>query len=202
MKLSALITLVFILVMGCGSPEPRMTHVVPQVRMEIHGDTTFTLHERNLIVLATTRMREQTRGFVDVNVTFDLDFDSIQSLREHVGHNTLVRVDSSAPDLQDTKELKTIGYTYVNYKDLDFNNPTKGALVHDRLKSDDAWVHVAMHEMLHMIRLQHIPTIKTVLYRSIPIEGKNIVTCMTSQDMEELCAVHGCDLKAMKPCNP
>lgn len=197
MKLSSIFAaLACVLCVACVVPTPRAVHVVPHVRMEVHADTAFTPRERKAIFTARDRMFEQTSGFLDFTVIFDLDFDSISSLREHSGHNTLVRVDSSAPDL----EKSTIGYCMVNFKDLDFNNPTKAALVYDRLPTDDAWVHVAMHEMMHMVRLRHVGVSKSIMYASTPVVGSNIVTCMTERDMVELCAVHGCDLAAMKPC--
>lgn len=200
----AAIALLLCLTAACSviTKPPRVVHVVPQISMTIHADTAFTLHERALIVLAAQRMKEQTNDFVNVDVLFDLDFDSMESLKEHSKHNIMTRIDSSAPGLEDSPMAKTIGYCIVNFNDLDFNNPIKIALVHDRLITDDAWVHVAMHEMLHALRQQHIAEPKSIMYKSTPVAGSTIVTCLVRKDMEEICEVHGCDDAAMKPCEP
>lgn len=195
-----LVVLLCLALTACGTvlPQSRVTHVVPRVRMDIHADTSFTSRERILINEASTRMFSQTNGFVGVDVVFDLDFNSNESLRDHVAQNIMVRVDQTAEGL----EKSTLGYCYTNYKDLDFNNPIKIALVYDRLPTDEAWIHVAMHEMLHAIRAQHISEPQSILYKTTPTVGPNIVTCLTHEDMVEICTVHGCDLAAMKPCSP
>lgn len=182
--------------LGCAQLSiARPTHVVPQVRMEIHADTSFTAHERELILKAAQQMNEQTNGFLEYRIVFDLNFDSIETLRKYSGkRNILTRVHSSAKDI----EKKTLGYCIVNFNDLDLNNPARAALIYDRLPSDEAWIHVAMHEMLHMVRLQHIVDAKSIMYESTPVH--NSLTCMTNSDMVELCTVHGCVLSVMKPC--
>lgn len=195
--LSFTILFFFVLCSACATaPPPRTVHIIPQVKMQIYADTSFTDSERIAINEAVQNLYEQTSSFVDIKISYELDFHSMDSLREHSRHNILVRVDSSAKDLGND----TIGYCIVNFRDLDFSNPTKIALVHDRLPLREAWIHVAMHEILHAIRLQHIPEDRTIMYRTTPVAGNGIITCLTSYDMRELCEVHGCDLRAMKPC--
>jgi hypothetical protein len=169
--------------------------------MDIHADVSFTERERGFILEATTRMYEQTRGFVDVNVVFDLNFDDMDSLRQHAKDNIMTRIDHTGLDKEDDPEGVIIGYCSVDFNDLSFNNPTRIALVYDRLPTEDSWIHVAMHEMLHALRQQHVAEPKSILFKSTPV-WTNIVTCLTASDMEEICEVHGCDLAAMLPCIP
>lgn len=199
MKFVVIIMLMVGLVSACASAKvPHPTHYTPQVRMEIHADSSFTSHERELIVVAVDTMRDQTGAFVDVNVVFDLNFDSMESLKRHANDNTLVRIGSDAKGLDKT----TLGYCTTNYDDLEMSRSAKAALVYDRLSNDKVWIHVAMHEILHMVRLRHIDVNRTIMFAYTPASGNSIVTCMTSQDMDELCLTHGCNVAAMKPCNP
>jgi len=192
--------LLLVLVSACAGtkPPPHPTHYTPQVRMEIHADTTFTLHERGLIKMAVDTMRDQTGAFVDVSVVFDLNFESMESLKMNVDRNTLARVGSDAKGLDKT----TLGYCIANFDDLELVRSAKAALIYDRLPSDKVWVHVAMHEILHMIRLRHIAVDRTIMFAYTPVSGNNIIMCMTPQDMQELCLTHGCNVVEMKPCNP
>lgn len=166
--------------------------------MTIHADSSFTPHEQDLILTASERIASGTSDFLNVHILFDLEFDSISSLRKFSRENIMVRVSSLAADL----DSATLGYCLVNFSDLDMNNPTKIALVYDRLVTDDVWIHVVMHEMLHALRHQHISEPKSIMYASTPVTGKEIVTCLTEDDVKEICTVHGCDMSAMKACKP
>lgn len=176
-------------------PPARPTHVVPQLRLMVHADTAFTNRERFLILKSAENIRRQTNDFLAYSIVFDLDFSSMQSLKANVGENTIVRIHSSAEGL----DSNTLGYCNVSMEDLDLNNPSKIALVHDRLTNDDVMVHVAMHEMLHMARLQHIGTVHSIMYPTTPVVG-HVILCMTKADFIELCTVHGCDVDAMVQC--
>ncbi len=199
MKAVALFMFTLCLLVACGSPSKHPSHYTSQVRMVIHADTSFTPRERGLIMTAVETMRDQTLDFVEITMLFDLDFDSMDSLNSNKNSNTLVRLLSV-----DAKgvEKNALGYCTTNFDDLDLDRVARAALIYDRLPSDKVWIHVAMHEMLHMIRLQHIDTSQTIMYATTPIVGNDIVTCMTPQDMQELCFTHGCDVKIMKPCKP
>lgn len=200
MKIVSWLVLALCLLTACSStPAKHPSHYTSQVRMTIHADTSFTPHERELIMTAVETMRDQTFDFVEITMIFDLDFDSMDSLKQNKNSNTLVRLlSSNAKGI----ENNTLGYCTTNFDDLDFVHTARAALIYDRLPGDKVWIHVAMHEMLHMIRLQHIPAPQTIMYATTPVVGNDIITCMTPQDMQELCLTHGCNPAVTKPCKP
>jgi hypothetical protein len=164
--------------------------------MQIHGDTAFTPHERELIETAILNIRMETANFVDIHIDFDLDFDSMTSVSRNLRSNILVRVQGT-----NTKASKeTLGYCIADFQDLSFDNPARATLIYDRLPNDASWIHVSMHEILHMIRLEHVDDFWSVMNDVTPVEGR-ISTCLSEADVIELCTVHGCDPAGMTTCD-
>lgn len=190
------------LVVACTPQRPpeRPHRKVDQVVYAVHVDESFPPRERKLLVEATDRLRDQTSGFIDVRVVFDLDFDSNESLVLHEDDNLILRLDANhLPSGKQSTTVRTLAFTLVYMDDVDLMRQSVSYLVWDRLSDDTVFVHVAMHEMLHMLRIDHVAGSTSVMYPEAPTSGASL--CLSKEDAGEICFVHGCDVRRIHVCS-
>lgn len=71
-------------------------------------------------------------------------------------------------------------------------------LVEDRLTDDELYVHVAMHEILHMVGLDHVKTESSIMFEVTNLTYQ--ATCMDKYDARELCRLLRCDPERLHYC--
>ena len=71
-------------------------------------------------------------------------------------------------------------------------------LVGDRLSDEEMFIHVAMHEMLHVIGMDHSKTAESVMY--FATNDQQHVVCMDRTDAESFCALVGCQAERLNYC--
>lgn len=167
-----------------------------------HADTTFTANERTMLAGVVAGIFTQTAGLLRPELIYDLDFDDIVALKAHVADNLLLRATSDMPYIvtNDRFTALTVGLTSVDVKNVDWSQPVKVSLVVDRLPYDAVFERVAMHELLHAFRCDHIDDAFSIMSPRYTAGFTDPVACITARDADEICRVHGCDVHMLNYC--
>jgi hypothetical protein len=193
-------------VAGCGIPHVRLpvnTGVPHRTlrSLSLHADTGFTPAERGWVAMAVKNINEQSAGVLGVTVTYDIDFYSNESFVSHRGDDMLVRAPVDAPYVK-YEDIHgggvTSGVTSVDLTRFSSSVPKHVFLVADRLEAPDAFVHVAMHEILHACGLSHVDDPDAIM--SEQYAGTPASVCLGWRDVEELCRVVGCEPRTLSWC--
>lgn len=168
----------------------------------LHADTAFTLSERNMLSEVVEGIYVQTAGLLRPQLVYDLDFDSMSSLKTHLDDNLLMRAPSSADYIvaSDKVTALTLGLTDVDLKDIDWTQPVKVFLVIDRLSNPIRFKRVAMHELLHAFRLSHVTIGDAVMSPKNGSGFTDPVACINSEDADEICRIYRCDTSRLNYC--
>jgi len=157
--------------------------------LTFHADTAFTQQERDILEISCSEIYKQSSGLLKLNIIYDLDFISTNSLLYHTSDNLLMR----APSYADYIKPDFLGFTV--------KNPNTGQIfiyiISERIKTPIAFQHVAMHEFLHGFGLHHVTSINSIMY---PETLSNPPTCMTEDDAWELCGIYHCDYDTLNYC--
>jgi hypothetical protein len=169
--------------------------------MVLHADTGFMPAERRWISIAANNLREQTAGLVQVDVIYDLDWNSMQSIVSHRNGDMLIRAPEDAPYVkyEDTDKTHLLGVVAVvdliNYSMV---TPKQVYLVADRLPTQDMFVHVTMHEIGHALGMIHVDDEGAVMYYMT--ESIHPSTCFTVTDAAEFCRINWCEVSQLNYC--
>lgn len=183
------------------------------VRFTFHADVEFTADERAQIHAAVEKWREQTHGLADIQVVYDLDFNSISSLRGNVENHVILRLDEEADIVKDFDCAharkagepcgagvgpRVLGFVYppggvTNTED----GPMRMGLVWDRMDPDGTvtMYGVVLHELGHALGISHLESRNSVMFPSY--SGKR---CLRTADLEAFCKVATCGNVQMLPC--
>jgi hypothetical protein len=156
--------------------------------IELHADTAFSPRERGLIGEAALRLEHETGEALRFDIAYDFDFSSMDTLRMLSGAHALLRT-TSASDAPAAVELdivshgETLGYTGLAA-------PNRVYLIVDRLDSDRLFLHTAMHEMLHVIGLGHLPDPRSLMHGST--DGRDPPIALGEADRKAIRQALGC----------
>jgi hypothetical protein len=169
--------------------------------MHLHADTGFNPTERAEVAVAMNNIWEQSAGVLAVEVTYDLNFDSMLSISSHSGDDLLVRAPADAPYVvyEDSATSHLMGVTAgVDLDNYSMVSPKRIYLVADRLKEPDVFVWVTMHETLHAFGLRHINDPDAIMYPKVLSSHPSL--CMSKKDVVELCRVNWCLPETLNYC--
>lgn len=207
-RLFSFLFVVFIFLSACSrGPQqifPKHPLVTQKVTKVFHGDTAFTLEEREDIQRGVDIINFQANGLMSVTVIFDLNWDSgtIESLNVmEKTSDQIVKISKEAPlvvvmDTQSPKGSFAIGYCKV-----DFDRPwmkTKVYIIWDRIFGRDSFVQVVMHEILHAFRLHHVSDRSALMHWSTNQKAPTL--CLNESDMKELCRIYNCNPSHLNMC--
>lgn len=205
-----LLAVTLLLCPACGAPSLTVAQIlspmVPDAEapkpasVTFHADTDFTDPERQYIQSACDVWRKQTGGQALITVLYDLDFNSISGLEEHVqsGHSLLVRATSDM-DMVAAADGDEPGSVLGWMTSGGIHNPDKsplhGVFVVDRM--DGVFLSVVVHEFGHALGLPHNPARQAVMYPSVnPMR----TACLKRTDIASFCDINGCDGRPTYPC--
>lgn len=179
--------------------EPTTTKVVKI----FHADKNqFNVSERGLINDAIAKINDQTNGLAKIGVIYDLDWSAPTANADYVHLDQILSHYSFSSAVAKQDKDMPLGNVVLGWADVDFNNPkyvTRVNLVVDRLRTDEQYRHVVMHEILHALRLHHTPGKKiSVMYWQTT--GPEPTTCMSFFDAQELCRVYNCKVEEISYC--
>lgn len=199
MKLSLLF--ISICSLGCANiAEIHNANSLPQetmVRVDLHGDVSFDAHERQIIQKAADTWYDYSNHYAKFNIRYDLNFDDMQSLKDNLNRNVLLRSDS-------TMNIASMADKHVNGRVLSFVShnpdfkfgPQRLYIIRDRIKSDEDFYQLALHELGHLLWVKHVDDSHSVMY----VEHNKESSCLTKEDMKAFCQANGCNLEQMKWC--
>lgn len=168
-KYLALLVVVVVL-SACCAPKarPKEANDVTTVRanktfrLTMHADTDFSDAGRARITHAARAWYELTSGNVDINIVFDLDFESLSSLKEHEHDSRIIGVLESYPVVREldrqfrTTQIKPLAATALaDRTPLVF-------LIMDRILTSQ-FETVVMHELGHVAGLPDLPTYGAIM---------------------------------------
>lgn len=175
--------------------EPEKASVV------LHFDTSFNESERSVIADAAKIWKVQTGGLADIKTVYDVDFESLVGLQEHVerGENIIVKLEAWMPQVQAMDESgKALGWMGPSGG---IHNPWKkpihGAFVPERWVDRDYSLQVVVHEFGHVLGLPHAAPIQGIMYPSVIVGRK---ACLKTSDLAAFCQVNSCGTVRMVPC--
>jgi len=137
--LGLLVALLALVVSACCVTSTTVSIHPPQAKatsFTTHVDTAFTPAERAAIVEATKEWERFSSGRVHIEAVFDLDFDSVETLKKFQDAPIIVRAESWMSILDDTPQ-GVLAWT---------NGKRQIVLIVDRIPS---FKPVIMHEMGH-----------------------------------------------------
>lgn len=167
-----------------------------------HGDTDFTPEERAYVEEALSRITYQTAGVAELSVVWDLDFESVSMLKEHLTHNIIIRWTHSISLVEGYH--RDNGAWLLGYSPGDaFSHvdPARVHLVADSMAfiettHPEAFVTVSMHEVGHVLGLPHLGDEDVMRggYR-----GGH--ACFSPADLAAFCKTNTCGHVEMRPCD-
>jgi len=200
------LTVTCILSLACSSPLPKVN--VPQSEdvstlFVLHVDTLFNSVDRAIVLDSFMEWERDTKGVVK----FALDGESWNSGKlergtEKCTHEVYVAsvksTDKEVREVEDAKSSKRGGrFTVLGYTQSTCN-VRYIALVIDRLKNPVLLRNVTVHEVGHLIGLDHIPVPnESVMFPSMD----KAANCPTKLDMKQFCSMYSCKWQDMISCD-
>lgn len=173
-------------------------------QVTLHMDVEFSPDERKDLAQAVGIWSRQTSGLAAIWLVYDLDFNDLIGLNEHVvmGHHTVVRLTSDLASVESADtEAHCLGCVLGWMTEGGIHNearqPVHGAFVVDRLSNQNRRVQVFLHELGHVLGLSHVAQRHAIMYPSI-VEGR--VTCLKQPDLVAFCTVNDCGHSLILPC--
>lgn len=169
----------------------------------LHADKDFTVAEREVMYSAAAIWSRQTSGVADIQLVFDVDFESLMGLQEHVknGHNLVLRAESWMDMV--IREDASVGHGVVLgwMTAGGIHNPGRlpvtGVFVEDRLEDRNVALQTVIHEFGHVLGLPHVPSVQSIMYPGIIRSRK---ACLKRPDLAAFCQVNDCGTSKMLPC--
>lgn len=160
----------------------------------LHADTAFTVAERACIDRAAVIWGLQTSGQAYIRIEYDLDFDSVHSIVEHItkGSHMMKRMTEDMDEViaEDEGARKVLGWvTPSGGVHNPWRVPMKVAFVVDRMPDAEYFTQVVLHEFGHVLGLPHVAAINAIMFPAA-IKGKT--TCLKAPDLHEFCNVNIC----------
>ena len=177
----------------------------PAYSTTLHGDTSFTTDQRLVIIGALQRLQAQTQGLFAISVVFDLDFNSIQSLKEHYDDDMILAIDSNVgfvEEFDSTKGCCLLGLT-VHGQDVWYASDMPGTkifIIMDRMVDDQMLTSVVMHEAGHAAMLEHTWLDSRGLMTGLGIHHPP-TTCLHKSDAQEIARVYNIDPSRILTCD-
>lgn len=184
-----------------------------RVTVVLHADVAFTKSERAALEWAAEVWRQQTQGLADIRIVYDLDFNSVSTLKANVDNNVLIRFTSDIELIQkmdckhaEAMELpcgtgegpKVLGFVYppggVNAAE---QSPIRMGIVSDRVTGDGRLEGVTLHELGHVLGIAHLKERSSIMF---PAYSDGRKACLKSPDLDAYCRAQACGSVAMKPC--
>lgn len=132
--------------------------------LDVHADKDFAPLGRALIDEAAMKWRTVSSGHIDIRPVYDLDFDSIENLREHAtaGHSTLFGLSSNTEavatiDARVGGSRRTLGFTTTRKDDSHMV-----IIVMDRV-AKEMFLSVVVHELGHVIGFPDLPSTGSIM---------------------------------------
>ncbi len=204
---------VCLLALGCArqAPEPFTVgklggEPTKPATVTVHADTDFTQEERADMLLAANIWRWQTSGLADINVVFDLDFSSIQSLGELLASDEVLVVRAEegsssvlAADASSNCEGCVLGWmTSGGIHAPKLLHPIQGAFIVSRMNQvEGRQLKVMLHEFGHLLGLPHSPSVQGIMY---PASITDTTNCLKKSDLALFCTVNECSGALLYPC--
>ena len=162
----------------------------------MHMDVDFTSEEREDLATSVGIWSRQTSGLAAIWLIYDLDFNDLIGLREHVfmDHHTVVRLTGNmrsveSADMEGGCKECVLGWMTEGGIHNAAHKPVHGAFVVDRLINQNRRIQVFLHEFGHALGLAHVPQRHAIMYESV-VAGR--VTCLKKPDLVEFCNVNNC----------
>lgn len=197
-----LLAALFVAPVAIAAPKkPDITVVHKEVDLVFHADTDFTPAQRDAITKASEEWRKLSNGRVRIVVLYDLDFNSMSSLREHKDkkHNVMIAIPSAAPLVQEVDEqaAERAHVPTAQVQVQAFTIPPGRApivamwIVTDRVRPE-SFRQIVQHEMGHAVGLDDLPTVDTDIM-SGAITGAGDAREFTERDRALCRAARYCD---------
>jgi hypothetical protein len=122
-----------------------------------HGDAGFDARERALVGTAAALLTAETLGQVQVKVLFDLDFRDARLLARVQDAPLILRMellDAKVGLADEIHHVQVLGWT----------SPPRAFLIPARLPDERVFIHVAMHEMLHVLGVLHVEDPRAIMF--------------------------------------
>lgn len=203
-----LVAFVLLLIVGCTKPMT-VTTLVPGAQeplapsVTLHMDTDFTTSERASAQEAVDLWRNQTSGLANITLVYDLDFNSLSNLQEHVaeGHHLVASMESWMSVVQSEDESNhcdgcVLGWMNAGGVHGVGHRPIHGAFVLDRIPADMLTA-IMVHEFGHVLGVPHVGAIQGVMY---PAAIRGRTACLKKPDLVAFCSVNECGNRKMYPC--
>lgn len=190
---------VFLLIVGCVPlnqvHSPNTPPVVrPTIEVVMHGDTSFSPEERAIVSQAALEWNLATNNRAHFTVIWDLNFDSISSLRQHRTDNLVLRIDSNNPlaEKVDDGYRKLMGaVVHTNPQE-----PQRLYLLMDRLADYHKMMSVTAHELGHVLWLNHNDNPSALM--NISLHGSECL--ITRSDLQAFCQLYHCQVDDTRWC--
>jgi hypothetical protein len=187
--------LLFLLTLCCGPARyPDGASGTKPATIHWHVDTDFTAEERANLKFAVDAWKDQTQGLALMTLTYDLDFESVQSLQAHE-HDYLI-IKGEGTRICDEPGLLGMAPPWGGIHSPT-KEPTRLILCTASFDSPNTWRQVAIHEMGHSLGLSHVPSPQALMYPNL-IRGRS--ACLKQPDLSEFCRVNDCRGKALHGC--
>jgi hypothetical protein len=160
-------------------------HLVFHVDRNFQGDRSMWLEE------AAWRLEQDTRGRLHVEYRYDLDFSGkIQRFAPSEWYLVdLPEVSGITEHFDKLHHSKIWGECDSEYHVV--------YLITERVTTHNRFVHIAMHEILHAVGLQHLKgDTRAVMF---PYVTSNLPLKMNETDLDEFCRVLRCPMKEVRP---
>lgn len=168
--------------------------------LHFHADVAFTPDERKTINQAAELWRHGTEGLAAISVDYDLDFNSVTSLKEHQENDVIIRGDSGMRVFQENGEWDgTLGMA-PPWGGLHSRSegPIRMVLVVDKMTELSVFLSTTVHEFGHTLGLSHVESPYAIMYaHRMRDEDLNHKVCLTQADLTEFCRVNTCGHKAV-----
>jgi hypothetical protein len=210
-KLLSILFVLLLAFIGCAKPapvkapevKPDVTTVAVTYPIHFHADTAFTPWERKEIVIAADTWRGATGGLADITVEFDLDMDSIISLKEHATEDLILKIDHESPYVTDENGVWDGTWAFAPPWGGIHNRsegPLRVFLVYDYLIAAGIFRAVTIHEFGHSLGLSHVESPQAIMYAHASSKDANYPACITQADLSEFCRVNSCGTVKMYSC--
>ncbi len=172
----------------------------PKVTMSV--DAQFSLEERKCIEDSAAQWKEQTNGLSDVRFVYDYNSKVFESV---VAHKLTHRVTRWTTETPMVKALTDEGYILLGQvSEVDsiisggLVKPAEMRLVADRLEDPNVCRLTAIHELGHLMGINHIKWNEhAIMFPSVRRDRK---ACLKNDDLIMFCAANDCGNVPMKPC--